>query len=169
MTTNDAGAFSKVRLRRLLMMGVAPLAVVAVTPALAEEADEASVSELVVTASPIRDSLVKSLEIQREADNIVNVIAADTIGRFPDATAAAALARLPGVGVQRDQGQERYIQIRGAPTRWTTVALDGVNVLGAEDRIFRFDSVPAAQISSLPSFQSRGSACARATKRSVPG
>lgn len=152
MTTNDAGAaFCKAQLRRRqLLMGVAlPLTVLAAAPAWADEADEASVAELVVTASPIRDSLVKSLEIQRESENIVNVIAADTIGRFPDATAAAALARLPGVGVQRDQGQERYIQIRGAPTRWTTVALDGVNVLGAEDRIFRFDSVPAAQISEV--------------------
>ncbi|HYD45775.1 MAG TPA: TonB-dependent receptor plug domain-containing protein, partial [Phenylobacterium sp.] len=109
----------------------------------------AAVSELVVTAQPIRESIAKSLEIQQASDNVVNVIAADTIGRFPDATAAGALARLPGVGVQRDQGQERYIQIRGAPTRWTTVALDGINVLGAEDRIFRFDSVPAAQISQV--------------------
>ncbi|MFN3514423.1 MAG: TonB-dependent receptor [Phenylobacterium sp.] len=122
----------------------APLA--AATPAYAD--DDADVAELVVTA-PIRESLEKSLQIQKEADNVVNVIAADTIGRFPDATAAGALARLPGVGVQRDQGQERYIQIRGAPTRWTTVALDGINVLGAEDRIFRFDSVPAAQISQV--------------------
>jgi len=117
-------------------------------PARADD-DASMVSELVVTASPIRDSIEKSLEIQQYSDNVVNVIAADTIGRFPDATAAGALARLPGVGVQRDQGQERYIQIRGAPTRWTTVALDGINVLGAEDRIFRFDSVPAAQISEL--------------------
>jgi TonB-dependent receptor len=110
---------------------------------------EGEVSEVVITAAPIRESIEKSLEIQKASDNVVNVIAADTIGRFPDATAAGALARLPGVGVQRDQGQERYIQIRGAPTRWTTVSLDGVNVLGAEDRIFRFDSVPAAQISEV--------------------
>ncbi|MFC3079702.1 TonB-dependent receptor [Phenylobacterium terrae] len=115
----------------------------------ADDDDASTVAELVVTATPIRDSIEKSLEIQQQSDNVVNVIAADTIGRFPDATAAGALARLPGVGVQRDQGQERYIQIRGAPTRWTTVALDGINVLGAEDRIFRFDSVPAAQISEL--------------------
>ncbi|MFZ5720706.1 MAG: TonB-dependent receptor [Pseudomonadota bacterium] len=121
---------------------------VAPVGAAADAADDAAVSELVVTA-PIRESLEKSLELQKAADNVVNVIAADTIGRFPDATAAGALARLPGIGVQRDQGQERYIQIRGAPTRWTTVALDGVNVLGAEDRIFRFDSVPAAQISQV--------------------
>ncbi|WP_309645566.1 TonB-dependent receptor [Phenylobacterium sp.] len=117
-------------------------------PALAEGEDDAAVAELVVTA-PIRESLEKSLAVQREADNLVNVIAADTIGRFPDATAAGALSRLPAVAVQRDQGQERYIQVRGAPARWTNVAFDGVNVLGAEDRVFRFDSVPASVISQL--------------------
>src|SRR3546814_3609604 len=80
-----------------------------------------------------------SLEIQRESDNIVNAITADTAGRFPDQTVAGALSRLPGIGVQRDQGQERYVQVRGAPTRWTVVSFDGINVLGAEERIFRFD------------------------------
>lgn len=134
--------------RHAAFAAIAPLMAVMPEPAFAFAEDEESVSELVVTA-PIRESLEKSLLIQKQADNVVNVIAADTIGRFPDATAAGALARLPGIGVQRDQGQERYIQIRGAPTRWTTVALDGINVLGAEDRIFRFDSVPAAQISEL--------------------
>lgn len=113
-----------------------------------EEAAEES-EDLVVTGTPIRDSLEASIRAQRQADNLVNVIASDTIGRFPDATAAGALARLPAVGVQRDQGQERYIQIRGAPTRWTQVSFEGVNVLGAEDRIFRFDSVPAVQIGQL--------------------
>ncbi|MBW0150974.1 MAG: TonB-dependent receptor plug domain-containing protein, partial [Phenylobacterium sp.] len=136
------------RTRRALLAVSAslPILAAAAAPALAQDAE---VSEVVVTASPIRESIEASLEIQKASDNIVNVIAADTIGRFPDATAAGALARLPGVGVQRDQGQERYIQIRGAPTRWTTMALDGVNLIGAEDRIFRFDSVPAAQISQV--------------------
>src|SRR3546814_6788837 len=92
-----------------------------------------------------------SLEIQRESDNIVNAITADTAGRFPDQTVAGALSRLPGIGVQRDQGQERYVQVRGAPTRWTVVSFDGINVLGAEERIFRFDSVPAALISTVSS------------------
>lgn len=135
------------RRRVLLALSASlPILAAAASPALAEDAE---VSEVVVTATPIRDSIEASLDIQKASDNIVNVIASDTIGRFPDATAAGALARLPGVGVQRDQGQERYIQIRGAPTRWTTMALDGVNLIGAEDRIFRFDSVPAAQISQV--------------------
>lgn len=105
--------------------------------------------EMLVTGTPIKDSQAESILRQREATNVVNIIAADDIGRFPDNTAAAALARLPAVAVQRDQGQERYIQVRGAPARWTSVAFDGVNVLGAEERIFRFDSVPAAIMDSV--------------------
>lgn len=107
------------------------------------------IEEITVTATPIRDSLEASINAQRAAVNVVNVIESDTIGRFPDQTAAAALARLPGVAVQRDQGQERFIQVRGGPSRWTQVSFDGINVLGAQDRVFRFDSVPAALIGSV--------------------
>ncbi|MDO3381162.1 TonB-dependent receptor [Gilvimarinus algae] len=105
--------------------------------------------ELLVTARPIADSQAQSIALQRDAVNVISAIAADDIGRFPDHTAAAALARLPAVAVQRDQGQPRYIQVRGAPARWTTVSFDGINVLGAEERIFRFDSVPAAVMDSV--------------------
>ncbi|MGQ0528455.1 MAG: TonB-dependent receptor [Panacagrimonas sp.] len=115
-----------------------------------EAADTASeVMEITVTATPIRDSLEASINAQRAAVNVVNVIESDTIGRFPDQTAAAALARHPGIAVQRDQGQERFIQVRGGPARWTQVSFDGINVLGAQDRVFRFDSVPAALIGSV--------------------
>src|SRR3546814_1641525 len=109
----------------------------------------AASSEILVTGRPLTESLAASLEIQRKATNIVNAITADAAGRFPDQTGAGALVRIPGIAVQRDQGQERYIQVRGAPTRWTTVAFDGINALGAEDRIFRIDSVPAALISTV--------------------
>ncbi|WP_193743251.1 TonB-dependent receptor [Sandarakinorhabdus sp. AAP62] len=112
-------------------------------------AEAAADDEIVVSNTPIRDSIAKAIGIKREAVNIVDAISSDTIGRFPDQTAAAALTRIPAVAVQRDQGQERYIQVRGAPSRWTNVAFDGVNVVGAEDRIFRFDSVPATVVSTL--------------------
>jgi len=128
-----------------------PVFVLAVfTPlcALAEEFDAQTLDAVKVT-SPILSSQAQSIELQRMAVNMVSAIAADDIGQLPDQTAAAALARLPAVAVQRDQGQERFIQIRGAPARWTSVAFDGINVIGAEDRIFRFDAVPAGLIDTV--------------------
>lgn len=112
-------------------------------------AEEAAVGEVVVTARPILGSQAAAIAQQRAADNIVSVVAADAIGRFPDQSAAAALSRVPGVAIERDQGQERYVQLRGAPERWTVVSVDGMNVLGAEERLFRFDSVPAVVIQTL--------------------
>lgn len=107
----------------------------------------------VVIFAPLRDSQTAALREQRQADNLVNVIASDTVGRFPDQNSAAALSRLPAVAVQRDQGQERYIQVRGAPNRWTSVSFDGVPVIGVDEggagRAFRFDAVPAVILRSL--------------------
>lgn len=103
--------------------------------------------------APIRDAQAAALREQRLSDNLTNIIASDTVGRFPDQNSAAALARLPAVAVQRDQGQERYIQVRGAPNRWTSVSFDGVPIVGVDEggstRAFRFDAVPAVMLSSI--------------------
>ncbi len=118
-----------------------------------EQQDPTSLEDIVVIGSPIVGSQAAAIRRQRNADNIINVIAADTVGQFPDQNAAAALSRLPSVAVQRDQGQERYLQIRGAPNRWTSVSIDGINVIGVDEggtqRAFRFDAVPAVILSAL--------------------
>lgn len=118
----------------------------------AAAAQETEVGELVVTGSIVGSQRAAIVE-QRNADNLISVIAADTVGQFPDQNSAAALARIPSVAVQRDQGQERYIQVRGAPNRWTSVSIDGINAIGVDEgggqRAFRFDAVPAVILSAL--------------------
>lgn len=141
--------------RIVLSAGAGVFALLAAAGAGAQEVEDAAVvDEIVVTAGrPIVGSQRAALRQQREADNLVNVIAADTVGQFPDQNSAAALARLPAVAVQRDQGQERYLQVRGGPNRWTSVSVDGVNIIGVDEggvsRAFRFDAVPAVILSSL--------------------
>jgi len=116
-------------------------------------ADATNSAEDIVVYAPIADAQALALAEQRSATNLVAIIAADSIGRFPDQNSAAALARLPAVAVQRDQGQERYIQVRGAPNRWTSVSFDGVPVVGVDEggatRAFRFDAVPSVILSSI--------------------
>jgi TonB-dependent receptor len=131
----------------LALPGVA-LAQSAPIPA-AEEAEEA---EIVVSGS-ILSAQEDSIELKRIAVNLTDVAASDAVGRFPDQNAAAALSRLPAVAVQRDQGQERYIQVRGAPNRWTSVSIDGIPMVGVDEggdtRAFRFDSIPAVLLSQM--------------------
>lgn len=152
--------------RAWILAGCALSAVMMPAPAAAEEqagsapatADIAAAegaaedAEIVVTA-PIRAAQTLAILEQRKADNLVSVLAADAIGRFPDQNAAAALSRLPAVAVQRDQGQERYIQVRGAPNRWTSVLVDGVPIIGVDEgggsRAFRFDAIPSVILSSV--------------------
>ncbi len=105
---------------------------------------------ILVQASPIRDSLAAAMEAKQNADNVVDVLAADTIGRFPDQNLADSLARVPGLAVERDQGQARYVNFRGAPFRYTKIAFDGIDVLGAEDgRTPRFDAFPSVITSRI--------------------
>jgi len=119
----------------------------------AQEAENAAGENEIIVTGSILQAQAASVEEKRQALNLVDVAAADSVGRFPDQNSAAALARLPAVAVQRDQGQERYIQIRGAPNRWTSVTIDGVPMIGVDEggdsRAYRFDAVPAVLLSSM--------------------
>ena len=124
----------------------------AVAAPASDPVEPAGGDEIVVTGS-IVEAQRSSIMQKRMADNLVDIAAADAVGRFPDQNSAAALARLPAVAVQRDQGQERYIQVRGAPNRWTSVSIDNVPVIGVDEggttRAYRFDAIPAVLLSSL--------------------
>lgn len=100
-------------------------------------------------ARPIAGSEAAAFSRQKSSNNLINVVASDTIGRFPDQNVAAALSRLPGISVERDQGQERYVNLRGAPNKWTTISFNGLNVISPEGRSSRFDTIPNAIVSSI--------------------
>lgn len=128
----------------VLLLGGSVLA----TAAVAQETQDEDV--LVVTGTPIRDSQAAAINAKRNAENVVDIISADTIGRFPDQNLADSLGRVPGLAIERDQGQARFINFRGAPFRYTAIAFDGVDVIGAEDgRIPRFDAFPSVITSKV--------------------
>ncbi|MFZ5742891.1 MAG: TonB-dependent receptor [Pseudomonadota bacterium] len=121
-------------------------AIVPLGAAQAEEAAESAEADAIVVtgARPIAESEAAALRVQREADSLVTVAASDSVGRLPDQNIAQAASRLPGIAIERDQGQARYISLRGAPNYWTTLSFDGINVVSPEGRDARFDSVPSA-------------------------
>lgn len=133
-------------------VAVAASALAMANTGLAQEQDETEAAEIVVTGSIVA-SQQASIEAKRVAINVADIASADAVGRFPDQNSADALARLPGVAVQRDQGQARYIQVRGAPNRWTSVSIDGIPQTGVDEsgdtRAYRFDAIPAVLLSEL--------------------
>lgn len=136
-----------------LLCSAAVLAIgLAAAPALAQGADaeEAPVEDIIVLGSrPIAESEEAALRFQRESVSLVSVVAADAIGRLPDQNIAQAISRLPGVSIQRDQGQARYVNIRGLPLNWTTLSFDGIQIVSPEGRDARFDSIPSALASKI--------------------
>jgi TonB-dependent receptor len=113
-------------------------------------APDADGGEVVVTGRrPVAESDAAALKAQRNSDSLVSVLSADAIGDLPDQNVAFAVGRLPGVAVERDQGQARYINLRGAPVYWTTLSFDGLSVVSPEGRASRFDNIPSAIASQI--------------------
>lgn len=122
----------------------------AAQPASAEAAPAQEVETVVVRgARPIAKSERAALLVQRASPSLVSVVSADAIGQFPDQNIAFAVGRLPGVGIERDQGQARYVNLRGAPNTWTTISFDGINVVSPEGRSSRFDNIPSILASQV--------------------
>ena len=104
---------------------------------------------IVVGNRPIAESEAAALLVQRNSDSLVTVVASDSVGRLPDQNIAQAVGRLPGAAVARDQGQARYISLRGAPVNWTTLSIDGISIVSPEGRDTRYDSLPSAIASQI--------------------
>lgn len=138
------------RLRQYLFCGVAFVTVPAIAQASGGEDVPVEGDAIVVTGSrPIAESEAAALVIQKNSDSLVTVAASDSVGRLPDQNIAQAAGRLPGLAVERDQGQARYLSLRGAPNYWTTLSFDGINVVSPEGRDARFDSIPSALASQI--------------------
>ncbi|MCQ3828481.1 TonB-dependent receptor [Microbulbifer elongatus] len=144
--------YNKLSLLISLPLSLAGAAAPASALAQMQSIDGEAVEEVVVMAQPIRDSQKAAIDAKRDADNTVDIISADTIGRFPDQNLADSLGRVPGLAIERDQGQARYINFRGAPFRYTSLAIDGLSIPGAENgRVPRFDSFPSVITSRIDS------------------
>lgn len=89
---------------------------------------------------------VRAQMIQQNADQIKSVIASDRIGKLPDRNAAEAVQRVSGVSIERDQGEGRFVAVRGMPREWNSATLNGNRIPGAEEedltRAAAFDFFP---------------------------
>jgi len=93
----------------------------------------------------------KALSIQKTSNNIKNVVSEEQMEKFPDINSAEAMQRLPGISLQRDQGEGRYVQVRGTPPRMNSMKINGENIPSPEgsDRTAQMDIVPADQLASI--------------------
>ena len=107
---------------------------------------------MISKASPrLNETKQLALQQQKTAANIVNVMSGDEIRALPNYNAAEAAARIPGVSTERDEGEGKFVQIRGTEPRLSNVTIDGAHVPGTEggDRIPKLDDVPADLLGAI--------------------
>lgn len=109
-----------------LLAGLAlPVVAAAQTaPASGQSSDEATtVDEIVVTG--VRASLERAMDIKRDSNGVVDAISAEDIGKFPDTNLAESLQRVPGVSINRVNGEGSEVTVRGFGGGFNLVTLNG--------------------------------------------
>lgn len=123
-------------MRRQFLTTTAILAAAAPSPVLAQAVNQSAQAaaapeeqdqgDIVVTGQ--RAQQQRSIEAKRDAIGVIDVATADEVGRLPDRNVAEVVERLPGVGVTYDQGEGRYVAVRGVPSALNNYTLNGIEL-----------------------------------------
>jgi len=136
------------------------LGAISVQPALAQDAEENMLEEVIVTG--VRKSLMDSALIKRDSDGVVDAISAEDIGKFPDTNLAESLQRITGVSIDRQSfggpvGEGQRITVRGIGPDYNLVLLNGrqmpaSSILGtgaSNSRAFDFSALASEAVSGV--------------------
>ncbi len=99
------------------------IALVVAATAVTEAKAQAATEEVVVTG--IRGSLMRAMDIKRDAKGVVDAISAEDIGKFPDTNLAESLQRIPGVSIDRANNEGSKVTVRGFGPEFNLVLLNG--------------------------------------------
>ncbi len=78
-----------------------------------------------------REGQARALTQQKNANNLMTVVSADAVGKFPDAYVGDALRRLVGIVVEEDQGEATGVTIRGIEPDFNNITINGMEVASA--------------------------------------
>ncbi len=121
----------------LLLLGASDLA-------LAQQATQQ------VTVTGIRRGIESAISVKKNADNIVEAMSAEDIGKLPDTSIAESIARLPGLSAQRVAGRAQVISVRGLSPDFATTLLNGRELVSTGDnRSVEFDQYPSELLSGV--------------------
>ena len=105
--------------------------------------------QVVVNANLVGDAA--AINEQRTSANILNVQTDTQIQSLPNANIADAIGRMPGVTLQRNEGEGQYVQIRGTEPRLSNTTIDGVIVPGPDPEVRQvdLDTIPAGIVGAV--------------------
>lgn len=126
-----------------LVKGINDLGYIQMSP------DGSSTLKEIVVSGTMAPSQAKAYSIKKNSLAIMDVMAADAIGKLPDRNAAEAVQRMQGVAVARYHGEADQATVRGTPFAWTSTLFNGnrlpsSNVIGNRSSVL--DAVPSEMI-----------------------
>jgi len=108
-----------------------------------------TLNEVVIKGS-MKNSEAKAINMTKISPQIVNIIAADGVGKLPDRNAAEAVQRVPAIITEKDHGEGRYVSVRGTPRDWASSLINGNRMPVADEngdsRTLAFDVFPSELI-----------------------
>jgi TonB-dependent receptor len=89
--------------------------------------------------------------VGHDVANIKNVVAQEQMQRFPDLNTAEVLQRVPAISIERDQGEGRYVLIRGTEARLNAITINGERIASPEneERYVGLDVISTNQVASI--------------------
>jgi TonB-dependent receptor len=154
ITNVPAGAFRVLARIPGFVVDTEPVTVVAnqtVTQNFALHPTSVTLQTVQITSARLNETKQAALQEQKNAEQIVSVLSGDEIRSLPNANAAEAAARMPGVTAERDEGEGKFVEVRGTPPTFTNVEIDGVHVPGtlSGDRSVKLDDVPSDLLGAI--------------------
>ena len=121
------------------------------TPADASAADAAVDEGPAIVVTGTRQATRDATAEKKASDNFTETLHANDVGKLPDQNVAEAIKRLPGLSVANDQGEGRYVVIRGIDPALVNVSLNGQTLPAPEPagRSVKLDDLPSSMIQSV--------------------
>lgn len=122
--------------------------------ALSAPQDASEVEEIIVTGVRLQNR--KAIAERRDNLQVTDSVTSDDVGRLPDFNIGEALQRLPGVAVQNDQGEARFVTVRALNANYNYTLVDGVSIAVPDRngrRVF-MDVMPASLADRIDVYKS---------------
>jgi TonB-dependent receptor len=119
----------------------------------AQDTAAAAPTEQVVTVTGVRQAAQSAQSIKKNAEQVIDSIVADDIGKFPDTNVAETLARVSGIQVRRDAGEANTVLIRGLPGIATL--LNGREMFTTTGRYIQLADIPSTMLQRADVYKSQ--------------
>lgn len=110
----------------------------------------------VVTVQAQRTSTAEARAAQKEAGNLVNLMTVEEMRKLPDVNIAESVRRVPGISLETDTGEGRYVNIRGLDSDLNSTTFGGLRLPPSNNaspfgggRAVALDAIPTGLVGAI--------------------